>query len=182
MYKVRPQKAFYSIILSFSLFSGSLFTGCQSENDRNELFLYLLILQAISSNNAVSLSESESEFVRLVNNHRTSNAGCTALENHGPLTTVARNHSQDMNNRNFFAHDNPDGLSPFDRMSNAGITYSSAGENIARGYSTADAVLTGWLNSSGHRRNIENCNYTHHGIGHVEDGNYWTHVFARNPN
>lgn len=155
------------------------FTGCKQEDRTQDRMM--LILALILLNSGPSLSATESEFVTLVNKHRTENAGCGALENYGPLINVAKNHSQDMHDRNFFSHDNPDGLSPFDRMKNAGISYSSAAENIAQGYSTADAVLTGWLNSSGHKTNIENCNYTHHGIGHVTDGNYWTHVFAKDP-
>ena len=66
-------------------------------------------------------------------------------------------------------------------MTAAGISYQAAAENIAQGYSTGQAVLNGWLGSTGHRENIENGNYTHHGVGYVEDGHYWTHVFARNP-
>jgi uncharacterized protein YkwD len=66
-------------------------------------------------------------------------------------------------------------------MESAGISYQSAGENIAAGYSTGASVLSGWLGSSGHKANIENANYTHHGVGYVAEGNYWTHVFARNP-
>jgi uncharacterized protein YkwD len=86
-----------------------------------------------------------------------------------------------MRDRDFFSHSNPDGEEPFDRMSDAGISYAGAAENIASGYASAEAVLNGWLNSSGHRANIENGSYTHHGIGYVEEGNYWTHVFATDP-
>lgn len=86
-----------------------------------------------------------------------------------------------MKDRQFFAHDNPDGQTPFDRMSAAGISYESAGENIARGQKTGGAVFTAWNNRSGHKANIENSGYTHHGLGYIEDGHYWTHVCARNP-
>jgi len=90
---------------------------------------------------------------------------------------VAQAHSQDMVDRGFFSHTNPDGESPFDRLAEAGIAYAAAGENIAYGYSTASSVLAAWLGSSGHRANIEYAGYTHHGVGLV--GTYWTHVFLR---
>ena len=115
-------------------------------------------------------------FVELLNYHRTW-AGCPQLQWNGSVAAVAQAHSQDMVDRDFFAHTNPDGESPFDRIRNAGITYSMAAENIAAGYPTAQSVLDGWLNSPGHRANIENCQLTEHGLGLEETR--WTHLFIR---
>jgi uncharacterized protein YkwD len=117
-------------------------------------------------------------FVSLVNAHRTE-VGCPALEWNGAVAAVAQAHSEDMAARGFFSHTNPDGKSPFDRLSDAGVAYSSAAENIAYGYPTAEAVLAGWLGSSGHRANIENCALTEHGVG-LRDAR-WTHLFIRPP-
>ncbi len=114
-------------------------------------------------------------FVQLMNEHRVE-VGCQPLEWNGSVADVARAHSQDMIDRDFFAHDNPDGKSPFQRLQDAEIGYSRAAENIAFGYPTAEAVLQAWLNSSGHRRNIENCSLTQHGVGLV--GTHWTHLFV----
>jgi len=100
------------------------------------------------------------------------------------LRAVARAHSQDMVDRDFFSHVNPDGLDPFDRMLNAGITYLSAGENIAYVYGYPDPVATaiaGWMQSPGHRQNILNPSFTHTGLGIAEKapGEYYlTQVFA----
>lgn len=116
-----------------------------------------------------------SAFVDLMNTHRIQ-MGCAPLEWNSAVADVARAHSQDMIDRGYFAHDNPDGKSPFQRLQDAGIDYSRAAENIAYGYPTAEAVLDGWLNSSGHRRNIENCALTEHGVGLV--GTHWTHLFT----
>jgi uncharacterized protein YkwD len=127
-----------------------------------------------------SLPAEAKEFVELVNEHRESE-GLSALEWHPEIAGVALAHTEDMRDREFFAHDNPDGESPFDRLSAAGISYSRAGENIAAGQQTGQAVLDAWLGSPGHRANIENEAYTHHGVGYVEDGHYWTHVFATDP-
>jgi len=114
-------------------------------------------------------------FVDQMNDHRIS-VGCPALEWDESVAVVAHAHSQDMLDRAFFAHTNPDGLSPFDRLRDAGIGYSRAAENIAWGYPSAEAVLQGWLGSPGHRANLENCALTRHGVGLV--GTYWTHLFV----
>jgi uncharacterized protein YkwD len=66
----------------------------------------------------------------------------------------------------YFDHNSQDGRSPFDRMKAAGFTGGSMAENIAVGYSSAAAVVDGWMNSEGHRRNILNCAYTMIGIGY----------------
>lgn len=58
-----------------------------------------------------------------------------------------------------------------------GISYKAYGENIAQGYRTPQAVVTGWMNSSGHRANILNASFTQIGVGYVADGNYWTQMF-----
>ena len=60
---------------------------------------------------------------------------------------------------------------------NVGITYNYAGENIAMGYSSPDAVMTAWMNSAGHRANILSANFTTFGVGYVADGGYWTQWF-----
>lgn len=114
------------------------------------------------------------ELAALVNQHRQS-VGCGPLALHRETVVVSQGHSDDMVNRRFFAHVNPDGESPFDRLHGAGIDYRRAGENLAIGYPTAQAVFDGWLNSPGHRANLEKCSYTHHGLGLSE--NRWTHMF-----
>lgn len=115
-------------------------------------------------------------FVTLMNDHR-ERVGCPPLVWNGQVAAVAQAHSRDMVDRGYFSHTDPDGDSPFDRLRAAGVSYRSAAENIAKGYPSAAAVLGGWLDSSGHRANIENCNLTEHGVG--LEANHWTHVFIR---
>lgn len=115
-------------------------------------------------------------FAMRLNQHR-QQVGCAPLRWHAGASEVATRHSEDMHARGYFSHISPEGLSPFDRLARAGIQYRSAGENIAHGYTSADAVLTAWLNSNSHRANIENCSFTHHGLG--QQGLYWTHIFLR---
>lgn len=115
----------------------------------------------------------------LVNEHRAS-LGCARLALHKGVASVAQAHSQDMARRGFFDHVNPDGESPFDRLRAAGISWNGgAAENIALARSSPDEVFRAWLGSHGHRAAIENCGYTHHGVG-VAQG-YWTQVFVGHP-
>lgn len=115
-------------------------------------------------------------FVAAMNDHRL-DEGCGALEWDSEVAAVAHAHSADMVDRGYFAHTNPDGDSPGDRLSDAGIAVSGWAENIAAGHSSGESVLAAWLNSTGHRNNIENCTFTHHGVG--LEGMHWTHVFIR---
>lgn len=114
-------------------------------------------------------------FVELMNAHRVQ-VGCEPLAWSADVAGVAEAHSRDMRDRSFFAHTNPDGASPADRLRAAGIDYRRMAENIAWGYPSGEAVLTGWLESSGHRANIENCQLEEHGVGLA--GTHWTHVFV----
>ena len=121
-----------------------------------------------------------STFVTQMNAHRET-VGCQALVWHSATGDVAYAHSQDMLDRGFFSHTNPDGESPWDRLAAGGVTWNGpAGENIAQTPGGAESALSLWLNSPGHRANIENCAYSHHGVGLA--GSYWTHVFITNPN
>lgn len=118
----------------------------------------------------------EQEVIRLVNEIRTRN-GLKALTYDWELSRVARYKSQDMKDNNYFAHNSPVYGTPFQMIKSFGISYKSAGENIAKGYATPQTVVNGWMNSSGHRANILNANYTRIGVGYVAGGNYWTQMF-----
>jgi len=118
----------------------------------------------------------EKEVVRLVNEIRVKN-GLRSLEYDWQLSRVARIKSQDMKDNRYFSHTSPTYGSPFQMMKSFGITYRSAGENIAKGYKTPQAVVDGWMNSPGHRANILNSSFTHIGVGYVESGSYWTQMF-----
>lgn len=120
----------------------------------------------------------ESEVVRLVNEARAKN-GLKPLTHDWELSRVARYKSQDMRDNKYFSHTSPVYGSPFQMIKNFGISYRSAGENIAYGQRTPQAVVNAWMNSSGHRANILNASFTHIGVGYVKDGNYWTQMFIR---
>ena len=118
----------------------------------------------------------ENEVIRQVNEIRKS-YGLKELKTNWQLSRVARYKSQDMHDKGYFSHTSPTYGSPFDMIKAFNISYRYAGENIAKGYTTPTAVVNGWMNSSGHRQNILNANYTEIGVGYVADGNYWTQMF-----
>lgn len=118
----------------------------------------------------------EKEVIRLINEIRVQN-GLKELTYNWELSRVARYKSQDMKDNRYFSHTSPVYGSPFQMIRNFGITYRSAGENIARGQTSPQAVVNAWMNSSGHRANILNASFTQIGVGYVADGNYWTQMF-----
>lgn len=99
------------------------------------------------------------------------------------LNRAALIHSQDMANKNFFEHIGSDGSKVGERATRVGYTWRTAGENIAIGAETPEAVVQGWLNSPGHCANLMSPAFTEMGIAFVVDrkseaGIYWTQVFA----
>ncbi|MGE7665227.1 CAP domain-containing protein [Ureibacillus composti] len=129
-------------------------------------------------NASQSVSNFEQQVVDLTNAERTK-AGLKPLEIYAPLMKVAEAKSADMSKNNYFSHTSPTYGSPFDQIKAAGISYKSAGENIAQGQKTPAEVVQAWMDSPGHRQNIMNANYTHIGVGYVENGNYWTQQFIQ---
>ncbi|MCH5350194.1 MAG: serine protease [Oscillospiraceae bacterium] len=123
-----------------------------------------------------SVSDYEKKVVELVNVER-AKYGLSPLTLNTKLSAVARAKSQDMKDKQYFSHTSPTYGSPFDMMKSFGISYKTAGENIAMGYRTPEAVVTGWMNSEGHRANILNASFKEIGVGHVVSGNYWTQMF-----
>jgi uncharacterized protein YkwD len=120
--------------------------------------------------------------VTLTNAER-AKVGCGALTVDATLTSVAQAHSADMAAHNYFDHNSQDGRSPFDRITAAGYKFSTAAENIAAGQRTPQDVMTGWMNSPGHKANILNCALHEIGVGYATSssstyGAYWTQDFG----
>jgi len=116
------------------------------------------------------LTADEQKMVDLVNAERIA-VGLPALKVDMRLVKTARMKSQDMIDKNYFDHQSPTYGSPFDLMKSQGITYRTAGENLA-GHQTVDGAHKGLMNSPGHRANILNKNFTHIGIGIINGGKY----------
>lgn len=112
--------------------------------------------------------ELEAQMLELVNQER-AKVGLAPLVRDPALVEVARQHSADMFARGYFAHETPEGESPFDRFNKAGITYRTAGENLALA-PTLSLAHTGLMNSPGHRANILNPEFGRVGIGIIDGG------------
>ncbi|HET7112395.1 MAG TPA: CAP domain-containing protein, partial [Pyrinomonadaceae bacterium] len=110
----------------------------------------------------------EKQMLDLVNAERVAN-GLQPLAPDPELTEVARRHSADMFARGYFAHDTPEGRTPFDRMHESNIRFLTAGENLALA-PTLSIAHTGLMNSPGHRRNILRPQFGRVGIGIMDGG------------
>lgn len=135
----------------------------------------------------------EAEVLRLTNRARTRSQNCgregvmpkaAPLKANTKLTVAARRHARDMAANSYFSHTSRNGQDAGDRISAAGFRWSWWGENIAAGYGSPRAVVTGWLESDGHCANLMSRHFTHLGVGYARDadsdyGSYWVQNFAR---
>lgn len=112
----------------------------------------------------------------LTNQYRQQN-GCRALIRNSYAEKAAQGHADWMNSTGTFSHTGANGSSFVDRMKAAGYA-SPGGENIAYGQKDAQAVMTAWMNSPGHRANILNCKFTRIGVGVAGTRNYWVQNFG----
>lgn len=115
-------------------------------------------------------SISANEVINLSNQHRAAN-GLGSLAYNAQLTQAAQTKAQDMFAQDYWSHYNPQGQGPSYFISNAGYSYSAAGENLAKDFNTSSGVVNAWMNSSGHRANILGGSYVHTGVA-VVDGNF----------
>lgn len=135
-----------------------------------------------SGNNSAiqsDVSQQANEVLQLVNAER-SKQGLKSLTLSTNLTLIANEKSKDMAVKNYFSHTSPTYGSPFQMLQHFGVKYRTAGENIAAGQRTSKEVMNAWMNSSGHRANILNPNYTELGVGYYKGGSYghyWTQEF-----
>lgn len=126
-------------------------------------------------------SEAE-QVLTLVNNER-AKAGLKPLKMSEELRSIANLKARDMADKNYFDHNSPTYGSPFQMLQKFGVHYRAAGENIAAGQRTPEEVMNSWMNSSGHRANILNANFTELGVGYYQGGSYgvyWTQLFTGN--
>jgi uncharacterized protein YkwD len=133
-----------------------------------------------TSSNLTVEENMETEILKLINAHRAT-LKLNALVMNEIIRKEARQHSQNMaDGKTAFGHDGFSERTSRMRSQISGITATA--ENVAAGFSTAQTVVDGWLNSAGHRTNIEG-NYTLSGIGTAKDAKgklYFTHLFAKN--
>ncbi len=112
----------------------------------------------------------ENEMLNLVNREREAR-GFAILVSDTKLKEVARNHCKDMFKRGYFSHYTPEGLSPFDRMDAANISYRFAGENLALSPNVSLA-MQGLMNRPGHKANVLSTDFGRVGMGVIDGGIY----------
>lgn len=138
--------------------------------------------EKIPESSVKGLTTEEAQMLELINGERRKN-NLPPLKADLELTRVARIKSQDMIDNNYFSHYSPTYGSPFEMMDNFGIEYLQAGENIASNR-TVQGAHEGLMNSSGHRKNILNPNFTHIGLGikpKARAGLIFTQMFISKP-
>lgn len=119
------------------------------------------------------------ELHSLVNQHR-ARVGCDPLDWHEGGARVAEAHSQDMSRRDYFDHVAPDGTDLSRRLLAGGVTWhGSIAENIALTARGPEVVIALWVDSDPHRENLEDCAFTHEGLGLFRDR--WTQVLIEDP-
>lgn len=133
---------------------------------------------------AATLDTFEADLVAQVNQFRAAK-GLATLAVSDPLTAAAKWMSTDMAIENYFAHTSLDGRSPTQRMADAGYPafQTWTGEDLAAGYTSASAVLSGWINSPGHYAVLVNPNYRAIGVGRAYSASssyqwYWAADFG----
>jgi uncharacterized protein YkwD/uncharacterized membrane protein required for colicin V production len=119
------------------------------------------------SGDAIVRPSLETQMLGMINKERIKE-GLKPLKADPELNRVARAHSKDMFKRGYFAHINPDGQNPFDRMKKANVNFISAGENLALAQ-TLEMAHSNLMKSPGHRANILNPSFGRVGIGILED-------------
>lgn len=134
-------------------------------------------VQGSSSVRAGIQSSAASEVIRLTNSARSQN-GYAALVEDGALSEAAAVRAREI--ARSFSHTRPSGGSFSSALSESGVSYLRAGENIASGQKSVSEVVNAWLNSPGHRANILNSSYSRIGSASVNiDGTlYWVQLFA----
>jgi len=130
--------------------------------------------------------EFEQRVVELVNIERV-NAGLPPLKRNDQLDLAVRDHTRDLVEDDYFAHDTMDWVDgeltsvcgPFTRMNLYYTGWSNAGENLAAGYSTPEAVVQGWMSSTGHRANILNPKFKEVGVGYYQGPAKYTYYWGQ---
>lgn len=131
-----------------------------------------------------TITVNNATLLQLVNAVRQSGCNCgstvmppvRAVTWNNQLATAAFNHSNDMYSNDYFSHTGLNGSNPGDRITAAGYTWRAYGENIAKGYTSEQSVIDGWIRSEGHCKNIMNSFVKEMGVARA--GNFWTQEFG----
>lgn len=165
--KLKKNKAYFVKVRAYKTSGSRIITG-----------KYSSVLKVAKYQNLTKDETYIKQVLELVNEER-SKAGVLPLESSKELNEAAMTRAKEL--AQVFSHTRPDGRDSFTVLTEAGIVYSSAGENIASGQSTPEEVMESWMNSDGHRANILSDKYTQTGIGYytANGKSYWTQLFVK---
>ncbi|REE92854.1 putative YkwD family protein [Paenibacillus taihuensis] len=175
-YKVTNTDTMYKIAKKYGISLNSLIAANPSIKNPNIIWAGMIVKVPVTTSGSGSTTTTPTtsttdkstfaaQVVTLVNQER-AKAGLSALKSDTLLTKVALDKAKDMYTNNYFDHNSPTYGSPFDMMRAYGVTYSYAGENIAKGQRTPAEVMTAWMNSAGHKANILGSHYNKIGVAY----------------
>lgn len=132
---------------------------------RQGLFSLLVFMAGMFAwnTNQLAAALSNDGIIGIVNAQRQS-AGLASLAPNSQLSTSAYLKAEDMCTKHYWAHNAPDGTTPWSFVDRAGYNYVSVGENLAQGFASDDALVAGWMASPGHRANILSTKYQDIGV------------------
>ena len=146
---------------------------CASYGIKSGSFYSKASYASASTTQVQAVSGLEGSLLNLINQVR-AQYGAPVVANNPSLTNLARSRSADMINRNYFSHTTPEGKNIFNILSENGIGYACAGENIYQcspaSNGSEQAIINSWLSSSSHRANLLNASYRQVGIGIIDGG------------
>jgi len=133
-----------------------------------------LLVNSLWSSGAVlgSTTNSSPAYLLEKTNENRASASKAALSLDSQLNAAAQSKAEDMVNKDYWAHDSPDGKTPWTFITASGYPYKTAGENLAYGFKDASGVISGWMNSTEHRDNILNPDYKDVGFGIASSPNF----------
>jgi spore coat assembly protein SafA/uncharacterized protein, YkwD family len=176
-YTVQPGDSMWKIAVRFEIGVSEIIDANKGITNPNLIYPG----QKLSVPNIADIKALENEVIRLLNIERSKN-GLGQLTADWQLSRVARYKSADMRDSKYFSHYSPTYGDPFKMMHDFGISFYAAGENIAMGQPTPQAVMNAWMNSTGHRANILNPQFNEIGVGVAKTSSgviYWTQEFIR---
>lgn len=165
-------------ITDYNYACNNIYTENETEiTTNNEINVSTEITTSASTENTTYLQNNSyiEQVLSLVNQER-KKAGVNPLSLNVEICNVAQIKAEDMNKNNYFSHTSPNYGTPFQMLNTYGINYNYAGENIAKGQKTPEAVVSAWMNSEGHKANILNKNYTQLGVGY--SNGCWVQMFV----
>lgn len=121
-----------------------------------------------ASSTSPGLADKREALLKLHNDQRASKCGAGSLRRSSGAEDAALYHARDMADENYFSHDSYNPYEAWYKRIDRFVLYQVGGENVATGYSTAAGAFQGWMNSSGHYRNIMDCSFKWVGFGYAE--------------